>query len=39
MSTCAGDHVAHLELAGLHHAVVAEDVGLDLLRVLHRRRA
>ena len=30
------DRVAHRELAGLHHAVVAEDLGLDLLRVLHR---
>ena len=34
-----GDRVAHRELARLHHAVVAEDVGLDLLRVLHLRRA
>src|SRR5260221_462848 len=29
------DDVAHLELASLHHAVVAEHLGLDLLRVLH----
>ena len=30
-----GDRVAHAQLAGLHHAVVAEGLGLDLLRVLH----
>jgi hypothetical protein len=33
MSTCAATVVPELELARLHHAVVAEDVGLDLLGV------
>ncbi len=33
------DHgVADLDLAGLDLAVMAEDVGLDLLRVVHREK-
>ncbi len=34
-----GDALPHRELAGAHHAVVAEHRGLDLLRVLHAEDA
>ena len=32
------DGVADFELAGLHLAVMAEDVGLDLLGIVHREQ-
>ena len=33
-----GDDVAHAKLAGLHSSVMADDVRLDLLRIVHRKQ-